>query len=158
MVTNPSPGSAPVYGEPSDLADVFNAYCWVMVLASPPRYRTLRREVDRAHLLGLMDVLIAYADRDARYLRSELADPPYALRSSLARAVRDQLAAWKTAELPLELTTAARALLHAEGFRAPEGGWDMLPIAGSEPLSDLLLWPEGIPSLLARGAGQDGAR
>ena len=158
MLPNLSRGDLSMADEPGDFADVFNAYCWVMVLASPPRYRTLRRPVDLGHLLRLVDVLISYADRDGRYLRPEIADPPYALRGSLSRAVRERIADWVSPELPPELTNAARELLRAEGFRAPEGGWDELSIAGPEPLEDLLLWPEGIPALLSQAPEQNGDR
>ncbi len=56
---------------PADFADVFNTLCWVMVLASPPRYRSMRRVVDPEHLVRLLDILIAYVDHDSRYLRAE---------------------------------------------------------------------------------------
>jgi len=133
---------------PEDFADVLNTLHWVMVLASPPRYQSMRRVADPEHLVRLLDILIAYVDRDARYLQAEFEPVPYAQRGRLARDLRASIAGWTPPDLPPEMTEIARELLHAEGLSAPEGGWDALSVARPEPVEDLLLWPEGIPALL----------
>ena len=132
----------------TDWADVFNVLQWLLVLASPPLYRTMKRRAEAAHLIRLLDVYITYAERGSRYLDESFAPVPYEQRLPLAQQLRTLLGAWTPPDLPSEITEAARALLHAEGQSPPEGGWDALEITGAEPVEDILLWPEGVPALL----------
>jgi hypothetical protein len=136
-----------------DIAKVINTTQWFMVLASPPLYQTLARTADPEHLVRLTDVWIAYAERGDCYHHAEFAPVPYEQRVPLARSLRSLLAAWSPPDLSPAITEAARAVLHAEGLKAPDmGGWDALKIDSEDPLADILLWPEGVPALLRRAA------
>jgi hypothetical protein len=135
----------------TDFSDVLNTWYWIMVLAAPPLYKTMNRAVNPAHLVRLMDIYIAYAKRGTQYLKAEFTPVPWEQRAPLARQLRARLADWTPPELPTEITEAARDLLHAEGQKPPEGGWDALQDSGPEPVEDILLWPEGIPAMLKRG-------
>jgi hypothetical protein len=136
----------------TDYADVMNTTHWLMVLASPPLYRTLGRIPSREHLLHLMDIYIAYVEHDGRYSQQEHQPVPYERREPLAAKLRALLETWTPPELPSEITEATRELLWAEGRTPPDGGWDNATITGSDPLEDILLWPEGIPLLLREQA------
>lgn len=73
---------------------------------------------------------------------------PYERRGPLAAKLQTLLETWTPPELPSEITEVGRAFLWAEGGMPPEGGWDNATITGSDPLENILLWPEGIPLLL----------
>src|SRR4051794_19816041 len=103
----------------TDYADVVNTTHWFMVLAAPPLYRTLGRTPIREHLLRLMDIYIAYVERDGRYSRAEHEPVPYERRGSLSAKLRALLETWTPPELPREITEAARELLFAEGMAGP---------------------------------------
>lgn len=135
----------------SDFSDVLNTWYWIMVLAAPPLYVTIKRVVDPAHLVRLMNIYITYAARGTQYLNAEFTPVPWEQRAPLARKLRALLADWTPPGLPTEITDAARDLLHAEGQKPPDGGWDALRDSGPEPVEDILLWPEGIPAMLKRG-------
>lgn len=138
-----------------DIAGVINTTHWIMVLASPPLYRTMKREAEPAHLVRLVDVWIAYAERGDVYHHADFAPVPYEQRVPLARRLRALLAEWRPPELPSEITEVARAVLHAEGMKPPQkDGWDATAIDPEYPLEDILLWPEGIPALLRRRMGE----
>lgn len=137
---------------PTDFEDVVNAQYWLFVLASPPLYATLSRSPVRDHLLRLMDVYIAYAERGGRYSRGR-GDALYERREPIARKLRALMETWAPPELPREIVDTARELLEADGQEAPEGGWDHLSPGGPEPVEDILLWPEGVPKLLRKAAG-----
>lgn len=150
----PTPEGASPFG--AEIGDVHGFLIWLMVLASPPLYRTLVRIPDRDHLLRLLDTFIAYAAR-GHHVTS--VDPPTTLRlaerDGLARSLRVLLATWTPPVLPGAITDAARDLVEAEGLCAPEGGWDNLKHDKPYPLDDVLLWPEGIP-VAQRGAAPGG--
>ena len=132
-----------------DMFDIVASSLWLAVLAAPHLYRTLKRKVDPDLLVRYMDIWIAYADRGDTYTGAMFTPVPYAERPALARKLRALLEAWTPPELPAEITETARALLHAEGLKPPPKGedWDQLDFAlGDEPLEDILIWPEGIPS------------
>jgi hypothetical protein len=135
----------------SDFSDVLNTWYWIMVLAAPPLHGTLKRAVDPAHLVRLMDIYIAYAARGTKYLKADFAPVAWEQRAPLARKLRALLVDWTPPGLPIEITEAARELLHAEGQKPPEGGWDALRDSGPEAVEDILLWPEGVPAMLKRG-------
>ena len=134
----------------SDFSDVLNTWYWILVLAAPPLYGTIKRVVEPAHLVRLMDVYIAYTLRGTQYLKPNFTSVLWEQRASLARKLRALLADWTPPGLPAEITEAARDLLHAEGHLPPEGGWDALRDSGPEPTEDILLWPEGIPAMIER--------
>jgi hypothetical protein len=136
-------------GMPVDTAEIVNFSLWLAVLAAPHLYDTIRRPVDVVHLVRLLDVWIAYVDRGDHYQAPMFEPVPYAQRPGLARALRGLLAAWTPPVLPAEITAAARALLHAEGLRSPQGSWDAFILdADGGPAEDMLPWPEGVPMLL----------
>lgn len=146
------------YGFNIDTADIINFSIWLGVLAAPHLFRSIGRTVDPVHLAGLLDVWIAYVDRGDRYQQAMFSPVPYEQRPELARRLRGLVAAWRPPELPTEITEAARALLHAEGLKSPQGaGWDELTFElEDERVEDILLWPEGVPRLL-RQAKERGA-
>jgi hypothetical protein len=142
----------------ADHGDLHAIIMWLMVLASPPLFRTLRRMPDRDHLLHLLDTFVAYAARNDHVVHVKWSPRRWVRhseREALARKLREILATWTPPELPQEITDTARELVEAEGMRPPEGGWDNLEHDKPYPLEDVLSWPEGIPVVLRalQGAG-----
>ena len=133
-----------------DSAEVVNSWHWIMVLAAPPLYRTIQRDVDPVYLVCLIDIIIAYAERGSRYLIAQISPVHYERRAPLARKLRALLVTWSPPNLPAEITTAARNLLNAEGLAPPEGNWDALKNEGPEPVEDILIWPEAAWTLRGR--------
>lgn len=140
-------------GLPVDTLPILYADNWLQVLAAPHVYQALTRPVDPALLLRLLDVWISYVDRGDSYL---FADPPDAGRPALARKLRALLEAWTPPELPGEITEAARALLHAEGYKTPPRGaatWDDLEYCSpGRTIESYLIWPEGLEAIFPKVA------
>jgi hypothetical protein len=155
---NPSPAGEPgcMAPQPSpdddDGAEVVNSWHWITVLASPPLYRTIRRTVDPAYVVRMIDVIIAYAERGAQYMHPQFSLVRYERRVPLAKKLRALIVEWTPPDLPAEITATARELLHAEGQVAPEGGWDALS-TDPDPVEDILVWAEGISMLRGRRGG-----
>jgi hypothetical protein len=130
-------------GIPIDTLAILHTEDWLIVLAAPHIYRSLKRQVEPAFLLRLLDIFIPYADRGDHYLFDRAPDPD---RSALARRLRDLIAAWTPPELPVEITEAARALLRAEGYEKPPleaATWEDFNFQpDSDPLESRLAWPE----------------
>ena len=131
-------------GIPIDTLAILHTEGWLIVLAAPHVYRSLKRQVEPAFLLRLFDIFIAYADRGDHYLLDRGPDPD---RPALARRLRDLIAAWTPPELPAEITDAARALLRAEGYEKPPLGaattWEDFHFQpDSDPFESRLAWPE----------------
>lgn len=125
-----------------DTLAIFFADDWLMVLAAPHIYRALQRPVEPTFLIRLLDIWIAYADRGDRYVFPLASDPN---RPALARKLRDLISAWTPPELPAEITAAARALLHAEGYEEPPLGavtWDDFNFDPDRAVESRLAWPE----------------
>jgi hypothetical protein len=145
----PAPGSS----DDDDGAEIVNSWHWIMVLAAPPLYRTAQRAVDPVYLTSLLDKIIAYAERGSHYLGADFSPVRYEQRAPLARKLRAMIVAWTPPDLPAEITAAARELLHAEGLAPPEEGWDALASIISEPIEDILIWPEKAWTLRGRSRG-----
>ncbi len=92
---------------------------WLRVLATPRFFHGLGRVPSREHLLGLLDIFLAYLRHDGRYVSAEFEPVPYEQREPLARKLRALIEAWTPPGLPQEIVETARALLHAEGVREP---------------------------------------
>lgn len=135
-----------------DGAEVLNSWHWILVLASPPLYRTIRRPVDPLYVARMIDIIIAYAERGARYLGARLSPVRYERRAPLAKKLRALIVEWTPPDLPAKITAAARELLRAEGQAAPEGGWDALS-TDPDPVEDILVWAEGLSILRGRRGG-----
>ncbi len=127
-----------------DTAAIINFSIWIAVLAAPHVYRTLRREVDPAHLTPFLDIWIAYSERGDHYQTKKLTPAACERRVVLARKLRDLVGAWSPPELPAEITETARALLDVEGLKPPGGrGWDETDFGEhGSPIEDILIWPE----------------
>jgi hypothetical protein len=135
-----------------DFADVANCIMWLQTLAVPRIFRGMTRRPPREHLVRLVDIFIAYVRHDGRYPTPDFEPVPYETREPLALKLRELLEAWTPPDLPAEVTEAARALLYAEGMN-PAGGWDSLSDPDFRP-EEHLLWPEGVPALMARDQGE----
>jgi hypothetical protein len=145
------------YGMNVDTIAIVGTATWLAVLAAPHLYRSLARSVDPAHLTALLDIWVAYADRDDRYMgRPDFMPVPYERRPALARRLRDLLSTWTPPDLPSEITEAARALLHAEGLKWPQGtSWDDASLdLGDRTLESFLVWPEQLSNVLLGPADQ----
>jgi hypothetical protein len=140
------PGSPPPRG--ADFANVMGAINWMMVLAAPPLFRSLGRVPTREHVSALVDVYVAYAARGDTYTGAPEVERNHHERIEAAARLRALLETWAPPELPEEITAAARDVLRAEGMAPPAGGWAALQNEGSDPLEDVLMWPEGIPVAL----------
>ena len=127
--------------------DVIHTVLWLLVLASRRGYHALGREPSTEHLIHLLDIYIAYAAHDGRYHQPAFQPVPYERRVPLATKLRAILETWKPSEPSDEVIEAVRALLYAEGIREPSDGWESSTRHNPDP--ELLLWPEGIPALLA---------
>ena len=112
----------------TDWADVLNVWYWLMVMAAPPLYCAMKRRVETDHLVRLLDVYIAYAERGSRYLGASFEPVPYEQRLPLAQKLRALLGAWTPPVLPSEITEAARALL----TKAMGTGRDLSPLLMAE--------------------------
>jgi hypothetical protein len=132
--------------ESYDTMSVIQAVLWVTALASRSVYARLGREPSPTHILGLLDIYIAYAARDGRCHQPMFQSVAYERRGALASKLRALVESWTPPELPEEILEAARALLHAEGLRAPNDDWETVPEHAVDP--DLMLWPEGVPALV----------
>lgn len=138
------PGAPPPMG--ADYPDVFSAINWLMVLAAPPLFCTLVRVPVRQHVAKLIDIYAAYAARgDLLMDYPELEPQRHEQRIAAVERLRPLLVSWMPPDLPAEITEAARDVLRAEGVASPEGGWSALQNDGSDPLDDVLSWPEGTP-------------
>lgn len=152
-------GNAP---RDADFGDISSTVIWLMVLASPPLYRTLARTPERDHLLRLLDKLIAYAARGEHITSVKTfrrRDLRLDQREALARKLRALIEGWTPPALPGlpgGITDAARELVEAEGIRPPDGGWDALAHDRPGLLEDILLWPEGIPAMRGASASNEG--
>ena len=145
----PSANGRPVL---DDFADVANCIMWLQTLAVPRIFRGMIRTPPREHLVRLVDIFLAYVRHDGRYATPDFEPVQYETREPLALKLRELLEAWTPPELPAEITEAARALLYAEGMN-PAGGWDSLSDPDFRP-EEHLLWPEGVPALMARDQGE----
>jgi hypothetical protein len=130
----------------SDFGDIVNLHYWLYVLSTPSLYATLTRVPDPAHLMRLVDVFIAYAERDSRYGGDGRRDVPYERREPLARRLRTLMEGWAPPDLPSDIAATAKEILVAEGI-------DQGIYQGDDPVEDILLWPEGIPKLLREQIG-----
>jgi hypothetical protein len=135
------------FDESIHFMDVIHTVGWFLVLASRRGYHSLGREPSPEHLIHLLDIYIAYAARDGRYHQPGFQPVPYERRVPLATKLRAILETWTPSEPSDELIEVVRALLYAEGIREPPDGWESPTRLNPEP--ELLLWPEGIPALLA---------
>lgn len=135
------------FDESTDKTEVIHAVGWLMVLASRTGYHSLERKPPPEHLIRLLDIYIAYVARGGHYHPPMFQPAPYERREPLAAKLRAILETWTPSELPDEVVEAARDLLHAEGLQGPGNDWGALPLHWFDP--DFLLWPEGIPALLA---------
>jgi hypothetical protein len=142
------------HGIPIDTFVIMGTATWLGVLAAPHLYRGLARGVDAAHIGALLDFWIAYVDRGDRYTSAMFEPVPYEQRPALARRLRELVATWTPPDLPAEITEAARALLHAEGLKWPQGtSWDDASFdVGDRPLESYLIWPEQLPTIMLEPA------
>jgi hypothetical protein len=145
----PSANGRPVL---DDFGDVVNTITWLQVFAIPHIFCSMNRMPPREHLERLVDIYIKYVRHDGRYMSPEFEPVPYERREPVALKLRELLEAWTPPDLPAEITEAARALLYAEGMN-PAGGWDSLSDPDFRP-EEHLLWPEGVPALMARDQGE----
>ncbi|HZF52157.1 MAG TPA: hypothetical protein VE093_26065 [Polyangiaceae bacterium] len=146
----PSANGRPVL---DDFCDIVNCVMWLQILAVPRIFCCMTRMPPREHLVRLIDIFLAYVSHDGRYATPDFEPVPYETREPLALKLRELLEAWTPPELPAEITEAARALLYAEGMSPPPGGWDSAPDPDRRP-EEYLLWPEGVPALMARERGE----
>lgn len=131
----------------SDMVDTIHAVQWLICLAAPRVFLRMKRMPPREHLLRMVDVYLAYVRRGQRKLAPEFDPVPYEQREPLALELRARLETWSPPGLPPEISEAARAVLHADGQRAPAGGWDEADDPAWQPEEELL-WPEGVPAAM----------
>lgn len=129
--------------ELGDFMHLTDAFTWVGVLAVPRLFGGLGRSPGRDHLLGRVDVILAYARSGQRSSKPDFEGAPYVERESRALRLRELIEHWGSTELPREITDAARDLLYAEGL-LPPGGWDNLPDPPT-PIEECLSWPKFSP-------------
>jgi hypothetical protein len=132
---------------------------WLDVLAAPRRYRMLTRPADPDVLLKLLDIWIARAERS---------DPEgerlfgHRFDAESARALRAPVAAWKSHDLPAEVTEAARGLLRSMGKETAPGGvaWDDYTFEDRDgrTLDSYLIWSEGLDEIVQRMARYEKGR
>lgn len=139
----------------AEIADATHFHNWLFVLACPSIFDQMTRKPTREHMLNLHERYLPYA----RSKRDRVDQQGYFVfrgdeqrREQLADRLRTLLESWRPPDLPPAITETARALLDAEGFEPPEGGWDNPTIdSDPTPLEDCLLWPEGVPALARFG-------
>jgi hypothetical protein len=139
-------------GFPVDFLAIQYTVNWLLVLAAPRVYRAIERPVDKAVLLHLLDIWIAYADRGDYYVNDYVPDPD---RPALARKLRALIDAWTPPELPAAIVETARDLLRAEGDREPPNQaatWDDYTFEPGEPVASALAWAEDLPGLVKKVA------
>jgi hypothetical protein len=134
-----------------DALAILYAESWVEELAAPRRYRILQRQADPEVILKLLDVWIARADR-ADPLSEKLFGHPF--DAGAARVLRASVTAWKSPDLPAEVTEAARALLRSMGEKTAPGGvaWDDYTFEDRDgrTLDSYLVWSDGIDAILPK--------
>jgi hypothetical protein len=137
-----SAGGRPVF---ADWADVGNCVMWLEMFAAPHLFHGMRRMPPREHLLGIMDIYLAYVRHDGRYMEPQFEPVPYERREPLAKKLRALLENWMPPIISQDIIETARALLYAEGVDPPEG-WEHVCPPDFRP-EEHLRWPEGIPAL-----------
>lgn len=82
------------------VAGVIHAIQWLQVLAVPRIFHNMTRTPSREHLLGVVDLFLAYVRRGGRDTHPEFHPVPYELREPLALRLRELLVLWTPPELP----------------------------------------------------------
>jgi hypothetical protein len=127
----------------SDFAIAAHCFQWLSVLANPKVFLGMSRMPSREHLLRIVDMYLAYVRRGERLPEPQFTPVPYEQREPLTLRLRALLETWSPPELSAEITDTARAVLHADGIKEPDEGWDNAYDSDIK-MEDHLIWPENV--------------